>query len=96
MFLCIFIILLLQETTLVIENKDTHDISFESSWEQKPHFQVQITPTVLRPGTKVSIPITFFPKTAIQYRDILPIHINGLNTTNIELSGEGVELKGFL
>eukprot|EP01105_Mastigella_eilhardi_P014617 TRINITY_DN3328_c0_g1_i10.p1 TRINITY_DN3328_c0_g1~~TRINITY_DN3328_c0_g1_i10.p1 ORF type:complete len:4822 (+),score=1153.45 TRINITY_DN3328_c0_g1_i10:606-14468(+) len=82
-----------KEVVLEIENRDTHDISFESAWENKPHLQVLITPTVLKPKAKALIPFTFYPKAAVKYREVVPFKINGLNTVNVEVTGEGVEVK---
>eukprot|EP00727_Mastigamoeba_balamuthi_P008832 m51a1_g4571 putative hydrocephalus-inducing protein homolog (4443) ;mRNA; f:139753-155829 len=81
------------EAVLMLENKDTVDVSFESPFESKPHLQVQVTPTVLGPGQSVRIPATFFPRDVTQYHEVVPFKINGLNTVNVEFYGEGADLK---
>jgi hypothetical protein len=29
------------------------------------------------------------------YKELIPFKINGLNTVNVELTGEGTDIKGF-
>lgn len=49
--------------------------------------QVDCTSAVLQPGEARDIGISFRPTAAVAYRDAIPLHINGLYTVNVLVTG---------
>jgi hydrocephalus-inducing protein len=74
---------------LLVQNDDMVDISFDVLFENLPHLEVKASPTVLKPGHSQVITISFFPREARSYHEVIPIEINGLTTVNIAIDGEG-------
>eukprot|EP00898_Chlorokybus_atmophyticus_P005824 jgi/Chlat1/6242/Chrsp44S05765 len=85
--------LIAKQATLVVSNDDTADISFDLVSEPSPHIKITSTPTVLSPGSRVSIPVVFTPQAAAAYREIASFDVNGLFTVNVVFTGEGTPLK---
>ena len=48
---------------------------------------------VIKPGKTLEIPITFYPRETISYRELIPFEINGLSQQVIEIKGKGTEMK---
>lgn len=49
--------------------------------------QVDCNSAVLQPGESRAVAVTFRPAEAIMYREALPLHINGLYTVNVVITG---------
>lgn len=41
----------------------------------------------------MEIPISFYPREAISYHEVITFEINGLSQKNIEVFGKGTEMK---
>lgn len=48
---------------------------------------------VIPPGQSVEIPFTFYPREAKKYREVVTFEINGLSKQDIEICGQGTEMK---
>ena len=48
---------------------------------------------VIQPGQSVDVPFTFYPREPIKYKETVTFEINGLTKQNIEISGQGTEMK---
>ena len=48
---------------------------------------------VIQPGQSVDVPFTFYPREPIKYKETVTFEINGLSKQNIEISGQGTEMK---
>jgi hydrocephalus-inducing protein len=78
---------------LEITNQDVRDISFDLISPELPWLDIQRGLTVLSPGDSAKISITFMPREATLYSEILIFEINGLSTIEVPVKGEGSELK---
>ncbi|XP_075796761.1 hydrocephalus-inducing protein homolog isoform X3 [Pelodiscus sinensis] len=79
--------------TLTITNKEAKDVSLDCLYTSTAHFEVGFQADVLSPGGKMEVPITFYPREAIPYHDVIPFEINGLSQQTIEVLGKGTEMK---
>ena len=48
---------------------------------------------VVKPGKTLEIPIIFYPRESINYRELIPFEINGLSQQVVEIKGKGTEMK---
>ena len=48
---------------------------------------------MIQPGQSVDVPFTFFPREPIKYKEVVTFEINGLSKQNIEICGQGTEMK---
>lgn len=48
---------------------------------------------MVKPGKTLEIPITFYPRESISYRELIPFEINGLSQQVVEIKGKGTEMK---
>jgi hydrocephalus-inducing protein len=78
-------------TTAVLEvkNEDDKELSYEIIYDNKPHFEVEATATVLKPKEIKKIPIAFKPKEVKQYREVITFSVNNLYKVPVVLQGEG-------
>ena len=68
-------------------------LSIESRFENCAHLEVNCQPGVLVPNQSIEVEILFYPREAKKYHEIIPFEINGLSTMNVEIFGEGTEMK---
>lgn len=68
-------------------------LSIESRFENCAHLEVDCQPGVLVPNRSIEVEISFYPREAKKYHEIIPFEINGLSTMNVEILGEGTEMK---
>ena len=68
-------------------------LSIESRFENCAHLEVNCQPGVLVPNQSIEVEISFYPREAKKYHEIIPFEINGLSTMNVEIFGEGTEMK---
>jgi hydrocephalus-inducing protein len=68
--------------------------SVDCLFKTTPHIEVHASPTVLKPGDMIQIPILFMPKTEGKYQETVPFDINGLQIFNVEVTGEGIKGRG--
>lgn len=57
------------------------------------HLEVDFRGYVLRPEETVEVPITFYPREAVSYQELIPFEINGLCQQTVEVRGRGTEMK---
>ncbi len=78
---------------MTILNNDTSEVSLDCLFKTVPHLEVHASPTVLKPHEKMEVPIRFVPKGEAKYKETIPFDINGLQTINVEVSGEGIRVR---
>ncbi|XP_062442830.1 hydrocephalus-inducing protein homolog [Rhea pennata] len=81
------------QQTLVITNKADKDVSLNCLFTSTAHLEVDFPGYVLSPGGTVEVPITFYPREAVSYHELVPFEINGLSQQTIEVRGRGAEMK---
>ncbi|NXL46323.1 HYDIN protein, partial [Podilymbus podiceps] len=81
------------QQTLVITNKADKDVSLSCLFTNTTHLEVDFPGYVLRPGGRVEVPITFYPREVVSYRELIPFEINGLCQQTVEVQGRGMEMK---
>ncbi|KAH0619415.1 hypothetical protein JD844_000028 [Phrynosoma platyrhinos] len=79
--------------TLTITNKDNKDASLNCLFANAAHLELGFHAEVLNPGGKAEIPISFYPREAVSYHEIITFEINGLLQKTVEVSGKGIEMK---
>jgi hypothetical protein len=57
------------------------------------HLEVNVHVDVVKPGKTLEIPIIFYPRESINYRELIPFEINGLSQQIVEIKGKGTEMK---
>ena len=67
--------------------------SIESQYENCAHLEVHCQPGVLIPNQIMEVDIVFYPREARRYHETIPFEINGLSTMNVEIFGEGTDMK---
>ncbi|KAJ3206444.1 hypothetical protein HDU82_004517 [Entophlyctis luteolus] len=80
-------------TKVRITNQDTKEISIEIPSREMPVFDVKKGAGTLNPGESTDLDITFYPKEAKAYNDIIKIEMNGLSVVNFPVSGIGSEFR---
>ncbi|KAM7059176.1 hydrocephalus-inducing protein homolog [Molossus nigricans] len=79
--------------TLVITNKEETAMSIDCLYTNTTHLEVNFRVDVVKPGKTLEIPITFYPRESINYRELIPFEINGLSQQVVEIKGKGTEMK---
>lgn len=79
--------------TLVVTNREETSMSLDCLYTNTPHVEVNFSVDVIKPGKTLEIPITFYPREAINYRELIPFEINGLSQQTVEIKGKGTEMK---
>ncbi|XP_029465095.1 hydrocephalus-inducing protein homolog [Rhinatrema bivittatum] len=79
--------------TLVITNKEEKELSLDCLFINTAYLEVEFQAEVLIPGGKMEVPITFYPREAIQYHETLSFEINGRSQQTVEIFGQGTEMK---
>nr|XP_023493063.1 hydrocephalus-inducing protein homolog isoform X2 [Equus caballus] len=79
--------------TLVITNKEDTSMSIDCLYTNTPHLELNFRVDVVKPGKTLEIPITFYPRESISYRELIPFEINGLSQQVVEIKGKGTEMK---
>ena len=67
--------------------------SIECQYENCAHLEVHCQPGVLIPNQVMEVDIVFYPREARRYHETIPFEINGLSTMNVEIFGEGTDMK---
>ena len=76
-----------------VVNVVTYIFSIESQYENCAHLEVHCQPGVLIPHQAMQVDIVFYPREARRYHETIPFEINGLSTMNVEIFGEGTDMK---
>uniref|UniRef100_A0A803TEP1 HYDIN axonemal central pair apparatus protein n=1 Tax=Anolis carolinensis TaxID=28377 RepID=A0A803TEP1_ANOCA len=79
--------------TLIITNKDKKVVSLNCLFTNTAYLELSFRTEVLSPGGKVEIPISFYPREAVSYHEVITFEINGLLQRTVEVSGKGIEMK---
>ncbi|MBZ3870060.1 Hydrocephalus-inducing protein-like protein [Sciurus carolinensis] len=79
--------------TLVVTNKEETSVSIDCLYTNTPHLEVNFRVDVMKPGNILEIPIIFYPRESISYREHIPFEINGLSQQIVEIKGKGTEMK---
>ncbi|NWS72026.1 HYDIN protein, partial [Crotophaga sulcirostris] len=78
---------------LVITNKADKDMSLNCLFTSTVHLKVDFSGCILHPGGTVKVPVTFCPREAASYHELIPFEINGLCQRTVEVRGRGTEMK---
>ncbi|CAN2389289.1 axonemal central apparatus assembly [Pristimantis euphronides] len=78
---------------LVIANKDNRPVSIDCLYSNTAHMELQFCSDVLSPGDKMEVPIMFYPRAAILYKEMVIFQMNGHSKQLIQLQGHGIEMK---
>ncbi|XP_045149859.1 hydrocephalus-inducing protein homolog [Echinops telfairi] len=78
---------------LSITNKEEMSMSIDCLYTNTAHLEVNFRAEVIKPGKTLMVPITFYPRESISYREFIPFEINGLSQQTIEIKGKGTEMK---
>ncbi|XP_037671838.1 hydrocephalus-inducing protein homolog isoform X3 [Choloepus didactylus] len=79
--------------TLVVTNKEETSMSIDCLYTNTTHLEVNFRVDVIKPGKMLEIPIIFYPRESINYRELIPFEINGLSQQIVEIKGRGTEMK---
>ncbi|XP_051024710.1 hydrocephalus-inducing protein homolog [Acomys russatus] len=79
--------------TLVVTNREETSMSIDCLYTNTSHLEVNFSVDVIKSGKTLEIPITFYPREAINYREVIPFEINGLSQQTVEIKGKGTEMK---
>jgi len=79
------------QAVLRLTNEDTHDVSYDVVFDNKPYLELDASPTNLSPGQSEEIAVTFMPRELRDYHEVIGFNINGLYTVNVEVTGSGHE-----
>ncbi|OWK16227.1 hypothetical protein Celaphus_00004320 [Cervus elaphus hippelaphus] len=79
--------------TLLVTNKEETAMSLDCLYTNTSHLEVNFRVDVIKPGKTLEIPITFYPRETISYRELIPFEINGLSQQVVEIKGKGTEMK---
>ncbi|XP_070307131.1 hydrocephalus-inducing protein homolog isoform X1 [Odocoileus virginianus] len=79
--------------TLIVTNKAETAMSLDCLYTNTSHLEVNFRVDVIKPGKTLEIPITFYPRETISYRELIPFEINGLSQQVVEIKGKGTEMK---
>ncbi|XP_026975142.1 hydrocephalus-inducing protein homolog [Sagmatias obliquidens] len=78
---------------LVVSSKEETSMSLECLYTNTSHLEVNFRVDVVKPGKTLEIPIIFYPRESINYRELIPFEINGLSQQVVEIKGKGTEMK---
>lgn len=67
--------------------------SIDCLYTNTNYLEVNFRVDVIKPGKTMEIPITFYPRESISYRELIPFEINGLSQQVVEIKGKGTEMK---
>ena len=70
-------------------------VSIECHYENTAHLEVHSQPGVLQPNKTMEVDFLFYPREPKYYHVIIPFEINGLSTMNVEIFGEGTDMKVY-
>ncbi|XP_069882349.1 hydrocephalus-inducing protein homolog isoform X1 [Dipodomys merriami] len=78
---------------LVITNKEETAMSIDCLYTNTNYLEVDFHVDVIKPGMTLEVPIIFYPRENINYRELIPFEINGLSQQIVEIKGKGAEMK---
>ncbi|XP_006878929.1 PREDICTED: hydrocephalus-inducing protein homolog [Elephantulus edwardii] len=78
---------------LSITNKEETSMSIDCLYNNTPHLELNFQVDMIKPGSTLMVPIIFYPRESICYRELIPFEINGHSQLNVEIKGKGTEMK---
>lgn len=67
--------------------------SIDCLYSNTAHMVIEFSSDVLPPGGKMEVPITFYPRAAILYQEMVVFQLNGHSRQDLRLQGQGIEMK---
>ncbi|KAJ3115022.1 hypothetical protein HDU96_001327 [Phlyctochytrium bullatum] len=80
-------------TKIRMTNDDVSEITFDVLSLETGILDIQKSATNLGPGESTDLEVTFYPREARAYREIVKVEINGLSTVDLVFTGIGAEFK---
>lgn len=78
---------------LIVTNNDRKAISVDCHYASTSQLTHDFTARVIPPGEAVIITLTFYPREATRYREVLEFEVNGMSRHCVEVLGQGTELR---
>ncbi|XP_075045519.1 hydrocephalus-inducing protein homolog [Mixophyes fleayi] len=79
--------------SLFITNKDNRAVSMDCLYSNTAHMEVEFAPSVLSPGERIEVPITFYPRASLRYQENVVFQMNGHSQQCVQLQGHGIYMK---
>uniref|UniRef100_H3AN97 Abnormal spindle-like microcephaly-associated protein ASH domain-containing protein n=1 Tax=Latimeria chalumnae TaxID=7897 RepID=H3AN97_LATCH len=76
-----------------IRSKPTAIHSVDCLFTSTAYLDVVFHSEVLYPKGNIQVPITFYPREAIQYHEVITFEFNRLSKQNVDIFGQGSEMK---
>jgi len=76
-----------------VNNFNIYFYSIECLQSSSNHLDINFGAVVLPPGGTSTATFTFYPRETIAYRDVITFLINGLSKREVEIKGEGTEMR---
>lgn len=67
--------------------------SIECHYESTAYLEAHCQPGVLQPNKTMAVEFLFYPREAKRYNMVIPFEINGLSKMNVDIFGEGTDMK---
>uniref|UniRef100_G3VZI4 HYDIN axonemal central pair apparatus protein n=1 Tax=Sarcophilus harrisii TaxID=9305 RepID=G3VZI4_SARHA len=83
----------LYKQILVIKNNEDKPVNLDCLYTNTAHLEVTWRVVVIKPGKSIEVPITFYPREPMFYKELIPFEINGLSQQIVEIQGKGTEMK---
>lgn len=71
----------------------TFHCSVHCKYGNTAFLEVQSQLSVLTPGQSSEVNILFYPRECKHYHEVIPFQINGLSIINVDILGQGAEIK---
>jgi adenylate kinase family enzyme len=78
---------------LEIHNSDSAEMVIDISAVDRPWFDFPKGIQTIPPNDSILLPVSFYPREAMVYEEVIKLEVNGLSQLEIPISGEGCELK---
>ena len=67
--------------------------SVECLYPSNSYLMVDFSAVVIAPGASVNAIFSFYPRQCIKYNELVNFQINGLSCQEVQITGEGTELR---
>ncbi|CAF0787663.1 unnamed protein product [Brachionus calyciflorus] len=78
---------------LVMTNRGNKDLNVSCLTELNSVFQFDFKQQIIQPGKSLTSLITFIPREVKSYQEILIFELNGLTRREVDIKGQGVQMK---
>ncbi|XP_029109509.1 hydrocephalus-inducing protein homolog isoform X1 [Scleropages formosus] len=79
--------------TLVISNRGKQTLSLGCLFHNTAHLEVGFQPEMLPPGGAAEVPITFYARKVMHYKEKIVFEINECTRQVVEILGQGIKMK---